>query len=346
MIKQAVESCLHSHFQKDEISNPKAKILPIRSSGPDSCISVLLFSANRPVLVIKMPRIRHRKIANTSIENEFKILSLLSRKGQISSHVPKIIDMLKIDGENLLVTKFIEGTMLNEVIDNELGPKEFDKYSFQATKILLLMKKKSVLSSTQVNKTFIDNNVTSPAKKAGEYFPQHLNRMQNFLNSFFIFYQPSGEMLASCMYHADFNPWNILFEKNGNQRILDWEDASEDGLPMLDLYNFFTILFRIAIIGESLDAKNRPIEAKILRAESVISAYQSCSKEYKSLFGLSDELSDLLFLIYALKSVLFFVTTKRNAFAYAENWLTMLSNNYSKGFFEQYMKRTVQSFKG
>ena len=47
--------------------------------------------------------------------------------------------------------------------------------------------------------------------------------------------------------HGDFAPWNIKKKKDSSIAVVDWEDASDKGLPLIDVCHFFLIqalLFR------------------------------------------------------------------------------------------------------
>ncbi|MFR9567909.1 MAG: phosphotransferase [Rikenellaceae bacterium] len=81
----------------------------------------------------------------------------------------------------------------------------------------------------------------------------------------------SGEVSFSA-YHADFTPWNILFER-GKIFVFDFEYASMSYPPQLDWYHFFTqtAIFERHLTAEAIVAEFR--ERQSGRSEMLFSAY-------------------------------------------------------------------------
>ncbi len=48
--------------------------------------------------------------------------------------------------------------------------------------------------------------------------------------------------LPTVFEHRDFAPWNLLVDKDGTLRAVDWESSVQCGLPLLDLWYFLTYL--------------------------------------------------------------------------------------------------------
>ena len=52
----------------------------------------------------------------------------------------------------------------------------------------------------------------------------------------------SSSRLPTVFEHRDFAPWNLLVDKDGTLRAVDWESSVQCGLPLLDLWYFLTYL--------------------------------------------------------------------------------------------------------
>ncbi len=80
------------------------------------------------------------------------------------------------------------------------------------------------------------------------------------------------EIVAFSAYHADFTPWNILFER-GDIFVFDFEYAAMSYPPQLDWYHFFTqtAIFERHLTAEAIVAEFR--ESHSERSEMLFSAY-------------------------------------------------------------------------
>jgi hypothetical protein len=48
----------------------------------------------------------------------------------------------------------------------------------------------------------------------------------------------SNDRVPSALLHGDFVSWNLICQKNGLCRAIDWEFGDDDGAPLLDLFHF------------------------------------------------------------------------------------------------------------
>jgi len=293
-----------------------------------------------------MPRFKGREIANESIKNEFKMLMFLKDLGDIRTSIPNVLDLIRIEESDLLVSEFMEGSMLNEVIDKEDDPDVLSALISGATDILFAMKDPGSTAPLLVDKDFLKVRVEDPARTIAEYYPQHLNALQDSVQNFLSLNGPEGLMLRRSVCHMDFNPWNILLKNDKTYKTLDWEDSVRDSLPMLDLYNFFAVAFRIAMIGESETAQKRPLKESLSKGQVIMDLYDRISAKYKEHFSLSDSAADLLFVIFVLTNTLYFSGRKRSSLRYAEDWLALLFNKSPKDLFLHSLKREAELFAG
>ncbi len=88
--------------------------------------------------------------------------------------------------------------------------------------------------------------------------------------------------------HGDFAPWNIKKSPGGNLVLLDWEYASANGLPLLDLLHFF---YRQQYLFRDMGSIPRVMEANQL------------VRKYCLAFELTQEMRKMLASYYLLRSL-------------------------------------------
>lgn len=124
--------------------------------------------------------------------------------------VPKIIEVTKVDGKWAIVSDFIEGETLAELMKK--NPDKYDEYlelfvdlqmQVHSMKAPLLNKLKDKMYR-KINETDLDATTRYDLHTRLDSMPKHTK-----------------------VCHGDFNPSNIIITKDGNPYILDWAHATQ-----------------------------------------------------------------------------------------------------------------------
>lgn len=120
--------------------------------------------------------------------------------------VPKLKEVTKIDNRWALVSEYIEGKSLQELMDEK--PEKIDEYlelfvniqlEVLSKQVPLLNRIKDKFSRKLVETTLIDGDTTY----------ELLQRLE-------------GMKQTACLCHGDFNPSNIIITDSGEHYIIDW----------------------------------------------------------------------------------------------------------------------------
>lgn len=140
-------------------------------------------------------------------------------------NIPKILEVSKVDGKWAITMEYVEGKTLYELMKE--NPKEVDKYIEQMVDLQLkihqkrnpqLNKLKDKISRQIDELTCIDDATKYDLKSRLEGMPKH-NKL--------------------C--HGDFNPHNIIVDKDGQMHVVDWVHASQ-GNASADVARTFLLL--------------------------------------------------------------------------------------------------------
>jgi len=320
----------------------KFNILPFRKAGLHSLLNFIVFSEEKPLIVLKMPRYKDGKLAFKAIEDEAKNLEFISAQGLLKENLPLIYKLVKIDNTPVIIMKAYEGKMLHQLLDQEESPAEIENLLKLGAAPLLSLNAPQEKTLATLKPSYITNQL----KTVVQLYPDLLKKLETSLTDFFK-ERPLVELRYPQVFiHQEYNPWNLLCEQDNNLIILDWEDALRKSFPLLDMFNYFTVAFRILVVGETPSAKNRKPEQKQERGLQLINYYNQFQKEYCLKLNISQELVDFFFIVFCLNSTLFFIGDKRKEISYGRNWLLPLTNLAPKNCFESYLKQQLQSAGG
>ena len=321
------------------------KLMPFRKVGLHSLLTFMIFSDSKPIVVIKMPRYRDGKLAFEALRNEARALEHLAQTKIFKDHFPALFKLAEFNGVPVLLIRACDGEMLHRFIDREENLDNLKKYIENGADVLLKLNDWAKLSRKKIDDEFIKKELITPLKAVMPYYSQFTGEIEAFLGSFLENKSWLGAEYPVVYAHQEYNPWNILVEKNDNLVVLDWEDANPDGLPFQDLYNYFTVCFRVVFYGEAKHSQERPLEAKINRAESQLTAFNGFLNKYCQLLGVSPGLKDLFYVIFAVKQALFFVEEKRREINYGLTWLTLILNAAPSNCFESHIRNEIEAYK-
>ena len=274
----------------------------------------LIFSeeAKIPVLFVKVSRFQ---IDNTTIEREYTILQYLHRECAntlITSSIPKPLLYETIGEHAVLVTDAFRGHSINRFKLSRLLFQEKDtRYNCSRVTDWLLRfhhrMKISVDGLTMDIKQQVENtfesflNIFALSPEEMEF----ADTMNPAKGSIF------GKESALYFKHGDFVPGNI-FDTDSGIKVLDWEYARKDYLPMHDLLFFFIwYSFDCAITGATSGDKltklqeafftdtwySRLVKEQVLRYCRALSIDPTCMPWYFFMLLLSlsvDEYTGLL----------------------------------------------------
>lgn len=124
--------------------------------------------------------------------------------------IPKVLEVTMIDGKWAIITEYIEGKTMAELMKE--NPDKFDEYLDQFVDLQLLVhSKKAPLLNKLKDK--MNRKITQTDLDATTRYELH-TRLESM---------PKHDKVC----HGDFNPSNIIVTKDGSLYILDWAHATQ-----------------------------------------------------------------------------------------------------------------------
>lgn len=124
--------------------------------------------------------------------------------------IPKVLEVTMIDGKWAIITEYIEGKTMAELMKE--NPDKFDEYLDQFVDLQLLVhSKKAPLLNKLKDK--MNRKITQTDLDATTRYELH-TRLESM---------PKHDKVC----HGDFNPSNIIVTKTGELYILDWAHATQ-----------------------------------------------------------------------------------------------------------------------
>ena len=120
-------------------------------------------------------------------------------------HIPRIREVMKIDGKWAIATEFVEGKTLQELMDE--NPKKMDEYLEMFVDLQIQVHSHSV-ANLNSQKEKMQRKISQSALDATARYELH-TRLASL---------PAHNKVC----HGDFNPSNIIIDKDGVMHILDW----------------------------------------------------------------------------------------------------------------------------
>ena len=126
-------------------------------------------------------------------------------------NVPKLIEVTKIDNRWALVSEYVEGTTLDQLMREH--PEKEDEYLNWFVDIQLYILSKEVHSLNRIKDKYkrLINEADNISGDARYELLQRLDGMKN----------------NTKLCHGDFNPSNIIIKENGEYYILDWSHVTQ-----------------------------------------------------------------------------------------------------------------------
>lgn len=317
------------------------KLMPIRKIGLHSLLTFMIYHAGKPAVVLKLPRYREGTIAFAALRNEAAKLKDLREKHILSIEGPQLFRLIEIDSVPVLLMRGYEGKMLHQYIDAENDLAKVARFLRIGVDLLTTYSTRTKGKKLAVNDAFIEQRLLRPVREILEYYPNQIAHLEKYLHEFLATKSWAGQTVPEVLVHHEYNPWNILLTPEGDLILLDWEDAQNNGLPFLDLYNFFMVAFRIMFYGEGSEAQQRPLADRQTRARFLIDEFRAASRKYCLALGCSESVLDLFFLIFAFEQARFFLDEKRRDVHYAESWLSLLTNTAVTDCFVDHLSREI-----
>ena len=133
-----------------------------------------------------------------------------ARGEETGLHIPRLLEVLKIDGKWAIVLEYIEGKTLQQLMDE--NPEKLDEYLelFVSTQMEVHSKEAPLLTllrdkmNRKISATTLDATTRYELHTRLDGMPKHRK-----------------------VCHGDFNPSNIIISKDGSPYILDWSHATQ-----------------------------------------------------------------------------------------------------------------------
>lgn len=126
-------------------------------------------------------------------------------------NVPKLIEIGKIENRWALVTEYVEGKPLSQLMEEH--PEKLEEYLQFFVKIQLEVLSKKVPLLSRIKDKF-RRKLTEATNISNEVRYDLLQRLEGMKNH-------------AKLCHGDFNPSNIIVKENGEYCILDWSHATQ-----------------------------------------------------------------------------------------------------------------------
>ena len=203
-------------------------------------VNFLIFGETQiePVLFAKFMR---EKNQNDSIKREYSLINKLASNEKLAAFLPLPIRLLNLTHHDVIIQKACHGVrMISSLSKSPILLFQKDKivsnFSY-ALKFVILLNKyiKNHLEQTEFKRTILDPIVTFYK----EYEPLE---QKNFAlaKSLDQIYERMKDYPFSTPLHGDYSATNIFIESKNQIKIIDWETATENGLPFWDLFYFIS----------------------------------------------------------------------------------------------------------
>lgn len=324
----------------------------IRRSGDHAtrCFKVLNKADSTPVLIIKMPQKPGSPIAEKSLSTEYNTIKKLRINNSLSTikdTIPVPIEFTKLKGVPILIEKAFLGNNLELLIG--VDPEEniasiiFEKTLDWLYKVHMATQDKKFIFNEGILKTYFTEPLEYIEKKLGQNLSTTHEYIYNQIKRLSVF---KGLEINLSLTHGDFNPWNIILQKNDSFGIVDWEDVGLADFFLRDLFYFIIVYTWELFCG--LKAKEKyKLQGKPY-FDNKLNWYSSFIKEklfhFFKLINLPAESIDLFFLLFIIRNTIIDLDDKRNKnIASAKRWLDILSLKFDKDIFFNYIRHTMES---
>jgi len=125
-------------------------------------------------------------------------------------NIPRILEVTTVDGKWAIVTEFIEGKTLAQLMQE--NPEDADKYMEQFVDLQLEMHRKTCPMLTKL-KDKMNRKISQTELDATARYDLH-TRLESM---------PKHNKVC----HGDFNPSNVIIAEDGTPYILDWSHATQ-----------------------------------------------------------------------------------------------------------------------
>ncbi len=150
-----------------------------------------------------------------------------ARVEELSLNVPKIKEITKVEGKWAIVTEYIKGKTLQQLMDE--NPEKKNEYLSKFVDLQILVQNNTCPLLTKL-KDKMNRKIKLADINATTKYDLH-TRLESM---------PKGNALC----HGDFNPSNIIIADDGKAYIIDWSHATQ-GNPCADVARTY-LLFWLA----------------------------------------------------------------------------------------------------
>lgn len=150
-----------------------------------------------------------------------------ARVEELSLNVPKIKEITKVEGKWAIVTEYIKGKTLQQLMDE--NPEKKNEYLSKFVDLQILVQNNTCPLLTKL-KDKMNRKIKLADINAMTKYDLH-TRLESM---------PKGNALC----HGDFNPSNIIIADDGKAYIIDWSHATQ-GNPCADVARTY-LLFWLA----------------------------------------------------------------------------------------------------
>ena len=314
------------------------------------CFKIVDQKSSLPILILKMPQKPGSHIAEDTLNNEFNLLKKLNNNKALESlknNIPTVIEITRIKDSLIIIEKAFQGNNLELLIG--IDPEErianlvFSKILNVLYKIHTATKGKKVV----INEETIHNNIIKPFDIIEHKYEQKLSIIKEYLqNQIKKYSNLYGTEIPLSLTHGDFNPWNIILQKNDFFGIIDWEDFEKEGFFLRDLFYFFIVYTWELFYGEQAKENNQKQGTSYLKNK--MNWYPKLIKEkvidFFKLINMPEDSIDLFFLLFLVKNTLIDLEDKRSINkTSAKRWIDILNLRLKDDIFFNSIDKIVQA---
>ncbi len=168
-----------------------------------------------------------------------------ARVEELPINVPKIKEISCIDGKWAIVTEYIEGNTLAQLMEKE--PEKKEEYLEKFVELQMMVQNNTSQLLTKL-KDKMNRKINLADINATTKYDLH-TRLESM---------PKGNSLC----HGDFNPSNIIISEDGKAYIIDWSHATQ-GNPCADVARTYLLFW----LAGDLDGAEKYLELYCAKAK-------------------------------------------------------------------------------
>lgn len=224
--------------------NEDELVFMVKSSRNLDLIQVFIKGILEPVYIF---RVAGTDEAKQKLDRHCRILDLLSGSASaaIRSSVPRIYSRTQLSGDEVVLEQAMHGVLLNTVLGGQTkGACAITATVLRITEWLIALQQATARTRQPISEfikgAYFRQTLADYEEQTGHFSSGEQEQIGAFLQGIL----RSNEIgVTLSVQHNDFSGYNMLLhEPSGLISVMDWEYGEEEGLTLIDLFNFLVVL--------------------------------------------------------------------------------------------------------